>query len=631
MLKSAALGVGFAALLLALSERVGADAGTDLVAAATRVLANANYRCAIYGGAGSGRFAEDGFTLKDGGYTAPPSVPGSHERPEAGLYREHVAVGDVDGDGKLDAVAPVFDAGEGTGVYWTANVFSDVFGKARCTHAIFLGDRVELKSIEIQPPDAVLVEMMDHGPDEGMAQRTMSVRRKFQLSSDNVIAFQQLPGKVWTSYRPEWWAVTKAGTVPTSIGAPAPSKTSPLGTGEASSAIWNIVTLSAAGDLRGSAIYEMTLEAVPKPRRGDRSRARALNDQGIGLLKAERYPEAAASFRAAAAADPGDAEVLNNLAYALLLAEQYPAAAEAVVATLSAAPTRPMAWETLGQILVGLGQNEAAVGAFKMVVRTSSDTAKGEQRLQKVAETVKNPAAVQAIRTALAGGTVVAPVATPTAAAVAVAATRRPAPPVEATSEPRRAPPVVREKQPESAGEQQEPPSYESDGGSNALDPARAVEVINREFGRVCTASLSGWWSKTLKLDWTAETKVIHVGVVLGAIAKIKEGLYRGGVRYLQFPNDAGTYNVIDWQTGQTTSTAERAPYYFPASREDRPAPLHDGGGLTSCPPFTNACAGNTCCPRGTKCCWSQGGGCCPEGTECCVGRSGCCARGGTR
>ena len=84
MLKSAALGVGFAALLLALSERVGADAGTDLVAAATRVLANANYRCAIYGGAGSGRFAEDGFTLKDGGYTAPPSVPGSaHSVPAA--------------------------------------------------------------------------------------------------------------------------------------------------------------------------------------------------------------------------------------------------------------------------------------------------------------------------------------------------------------------------------------------------------------------------------------------------------------------------------------------------------------------------------------------------------------------
>ena len=612
-----------AALTCTLSAPVSLASDADVMNTVTRV-ANANYRCAVHAGDGSGRFAEDGFTLKDGKYTGPPSVPGWLEKPEAGLDRDHVAVGDVDGDGKLDAVAPVYDFGEGTGVFWTANVFSDVFGKARCTHAIFLGDRVDLKSIEIQPPDSILIEMMDHGPDEGMAQRTLAVRRKYQVTADNVVAFQQLPGKVWTPYRPEYWAVTKA-EAPTAppTGAQRPSSQSPLGTGEAATAIWSIVTLSAAGDLRGSAIHEMALEVVPKPRRGDRSRARSLNDQGIALLKAERYPEAAASFRSGAAADPGDAEVLNNLAYALLLAEDYPAAAAAIVTTLSTAPSRAMAWETLGQILVGLGQNDAAVGAFKMVVRTASDTAKGEQRLQKVAETVKNPAAVQVIRTALAGGTVAAPVATPTAAAVAAAATRRPAPEVERTSEPRRAPPVTRQQQPESAQEQQESPG----GGSNALDPERAVEVINREFGRVCGASLSGWWWKTLKLDWTAETKPIHVNVVLAAITKIKEGLYRGGIRYLQFPNDAGTYNVIDWQTGQTTSNNERAPYYFAASRDERPPPLQDDLGSRSCPPFTNTCSGNTCCPSGTKCCWSQGGGCCPENTDCCVG-GGCCPHG---
>lgn len=616
-----------AAVACTLSARVSLASDADVTSAAVRVLANADYRCAIHAGAGSGRFADDGFTLRDGKYTAPPSVPGSHEMPEAGLDHEHVAVGDVDGDGKLDAVAPVYDAGEGTGVFWTANVFSDVFGKPRCTHAIFLGDRVDLQSIEIQPPDSILIEMKDHGPDEGMAQRTLSVRRKYQLTADNVAAFQQLPGKVWTSYRPEYWGVTKAAASPPPPGALRPPSQNPLGTGEAATAIWQIVTLSAAGDLRGSATHEMALEVAPKPHRGDRSRARSLNEQGIALLKAERYAEAAGSFRSAAGADPGDVEVLNNLAYALLLAEDYPAAADAIVATLSAAPSRAMAWETLGQILVGLGQSDAAVGAFKMVVRTSSDTAKGEQRLQKVAETVKNPAAVQAIRTALAGGTVVVPVATPTSAAVVAAATRRPAPPVEATSEPRRAPPVARQAVPESLLDQNEQPSFESGGGSTAIDPERAVAVINREFGRVCEASLSGWWAKTLKVDWTAETKVIHVGVVLGAIAKIKEGLYRGGVRYLQFPNDAGTYNVIDWNTGDKTSTTERAPYYFPASHEESPAPLQDDRGPRSCPPFTNACAGNTCCPRGTKCCWSQGGGCCPENTDCCIG-GGCCARG---
>lgn len=613
------------ALLLGLPERVGAE-GTDLVTTAGRVLASADYRCALLAGDGSGRFADDGFSLKDGKYTGPRSVPDSNEVPEAVLDQDHVAVGDVDGDGKLDAVAPVYDAGEGTGVFWTANVFSDVFGKPRCTHAIFLGDRVDLKSIEIQPPDSILIEMKDHGPDGGMAQRTLSVRRKYQVTADNVVAFQQLPGKVWTPYRPEYWAVTKAAAAPPPRGTQRPSSQNPLGTGEAATAIWNIVTLSAAGDLRGSATHEMVLEVVSKPRRGNRSRARSLNDQGIGRLKAERYSEAAASFRSAAAADPGDVEVLNNLAYALLLAEDYPSAADAVVATLSVAPSRPMAWETLGQILVGLGQNDAAVGAFKMVVRTSSDSAKGEQRLQKVAETVTNPAAVQAIRTALAGGTAVAPVATPTTAAVAVTTTRRPAPPAEATSEPRSVPPVVREPQRESAREPADAPSYDSGAGSSTIDPERAVALINKEFGRVCEASLSGWWAKTLKLDWTAETEPIHVGVVLAAIAKIKEGLYGGGVRYLQFPNDAGTYNVIDWQTGQKTSTTERAPYYFAASRQERPPPSQDRG-TRSCPPFTNTCSGNTCCPSGTKCCWSQGGRCCPENTDCCVG-GGCCPHG---
>lgn len=480
-----------AALLLGLSERVGADAGTDLVAAAGRVLANADYRCAIHAGAGSGRFADDGFSLKEGSYTGPPSVPGSHERPEAGLDRDHVAVGDVDGDGKLDAVAPVFDAGEGTGVFWTANVFSDVFGRPRCTHAIFLGDRVDLKSIEIQPPDSILIEMMDHGPDEGMAQRTLSVRRKYQVTADNVVAFQQLPGKVWTPYRPEYWAVTKAATAPPPpTGVQRPFSRNPLGRGEAATAIWNIVTLSAAGDLRGSATHEMALEVVPKPRRGDRSRARALNEQGIALLKAERYPDAAVSFRSAAAADPGDVEVLNNLAYALLLAEDYRAAADAVVATLTAAPSRAMAWETLGQILVGLGQSDAAVGAFKMVVRTSSDTAKGEQRLRKVAETVKNPAAVQAIRAALAGGTVVAPVATPTAAPVAAAAaTRRPAPDVEPTSEPRRAPPGIRgDSFP--ASREESPAPLQDDRGSRSC-PRSPTRVPTTPVARRTRAAAS--------------------------------------------------------------------------------------------------------------------------------------------
>src|SRR5581483_546257 len=382
-------------------------AGDDIVASAGKVLANADYHCVLHAGNGSGRFADEGFRLTDGKFIGPREPPDSHDVPEAVLDEGHVAVGDLDGDGKIDAVAPVYDGGAGTGVFWTIHVFSDAFGTPRCTHAIFLGDRIELQSVEIQPPDSIVVDMKDHGPDEGMAQRTMQVRRKFQLSSDNVTAYQQLPGKMWTAYRPELWSVSGSAQAPTTAPVATEGK-NPLGAGKAADAIWQIVKLSAAGDVRSVADHERALEIVPKPARGDRSRARSLNDQGLAQIRAGKYAEATKTFRDGVAADPAEPEVLNNLAYARLLAEDYQGAAEAIVSTLAVAPTRPMAWETLGQVLVALGEPDAAVGAFRMNVRVSKDSEKAEKRLQKLAGTVPNPAVAQAIRTALAGGTVVA-------------------------------------------------------------------------------------------------------------------------------------------------------------------------------------------------------------------------------
>jgi hypothetical protein len=74
---------------------------------------------------------------------------------------------------------------------------------------------------------------------------------------------------------------------------------------------------------------------------------------------------------------------------------------------------------------------------------------------------------------------------------------------------------------------------------------------------------LEGWFSKTLKIDWTASTIVLHAVKIFSEIASVKEDLYRGGVRYFKFPNNSGGYNIIDWRTGEKTSTDERAPYYI--------------------------------------------------------------------
>ncbi|WFU62702.1 hypothetical protein [Bradyrhizobium brasilense] len=95
-------------------------------------------------------------------------------------------------------------------------------------------------------------------------------------------------------------------------------------------------------------------------------------------------------------------------------------------------------------------------------------------------------------------------------------------------------------------------------------DEEHVADMINEQFGRICRAKIEGWFSKTLRLDWTSETKTIHAITVLAAIGKSKDRIYEGGIRYLKFPNDAGGYNVIDWKTGDKSSIDESAPYYFP-------------------------------------------------------------------
>lgn len=89
------------------------------------------------------------------------------------------------------------------------------------------------------------------------------------------------------------------------------------------------------------------------------------------------------------------------------------------------------------------------------------------------------------------------------------------------------------------------------------------VSLINSEYGAVCKADLNGMFSKTLKIDWTSRTKKIHAMKILAEIGSVKERLYADGVRYFQFPNDSGTYNVIDWKTGEKKTISDRSQYYF--------------------------------------------------------------------
>lgn len=122
------------------------------------------------------------------------------------------------------------------------------------------------------------------------------------------------------------------------------------------------------------------VEKLPKPKGGDRKKARVLNDKGLEYLKAGQSSLAIQSFQESLKTDPSDIEVVNNLGYAYLTennsnAEQY------LLQAIKMAPGRTSAWANLGQFYAKQDKNEFAVACFAHAFRFSQNRNKTIQFL----------------------------------------------------------------------------------------------------------------------------------------------------------------------------------------------------------------------------------------------------------
>jgi Flp pilus assembly protein TadD len=102
-------------------------------------------------------------------------------------------------------------------------------------------------------------------------------------------------------------------------------------------------------------------DSKPKPARGDKKTARALNEEALELLRSGDFPTAIERLTAASKADSGDAEVLGNLGYAYLMIQRFSDAKTALERALELAPTRTATWASLGETYAGLGDEPAAI------------------------------------------------------------------------------------------------------------------------------------------------------------------------------------------------------------------------------------------------------------------------------
>lgn len=119
-----------------------------------------------------------------------------------------------------------------------------------------------------------------------------------------------------------------------------------------------------------------TLDALPKPARGDRAMARKLNQQGLSELSSSNAAEAVSTLTSASQTDPADQEILSNLAFAYSAAGQQIKAEDTAVAALALNPRRTSVWAPLAITLAREHRIDQATEAMWLAYQFSGDKQK---------------------------------------------------------------------------------------------------------------------------------------------------------------------------------------------------------------------------------------------------------------
>ncbi len=133
-------------------------------------------------------------TLTDGRYFE-AYEPGSASGVTLTLS-EQLALGDLNGDGMDDAVVILYASGSGSGTFRYLTAVLNERGQPRHVASVFLGDRVRIEALDILY-GRIIVQMIAHGPDDGLCCPTQEVTRAFQLAGDTLEVAPSIVDVLW--------------------------------------------------------------------------------------------------------------------------------------------------------------------------------------------------------------------------------------------------------------------------------------------------------------------------------------------------------------------------------------------------------------------------------------------------
>jgi len=100
---------------------------------------------------------------------------------------QHVAFGDLDGDGVRDAAAVLVTSTGGTGNFRDLAAVLYRRGKAVNVDCATLGDRVRVRSLEVDAGGEIVVRLLTHAREDPMCCPSLEAVRTFRLLDDRLV------------------------------------------------------------------------------------------------------------------------------------------------------------------------------------------------------------------------------------------------------------------------------------------------------------------------------------------------------------------------------------------------------------------------------------------------------------
>ena len=119
--------------------------------------------------------------LSEGRWRGEPAAPGSATAAQLELVNDYVARGDLDGDGRDEAVVVLAHSPGGSGVFQYVAVLSQRKGRAVNVATALVGDRVQVRSVRVVDR-RLLVDVVQAGPQDAACCPGQTAQRAWTLT-----------------------------------------------------------------------------------------------------------------------------------------------------------------------------------------------------------------------------------------------------------------------------------------------------------------------------------------------------------------------------------------------------------------------------------------------------------------